>query len=501
MEKWWPDSDMKQAVFVIILLVSLPFMLQASGNDVKSQVQIIDTLILTGDVNDTLAPEVPFSESELNLLFDSLLAPWQANGYYYASCKLDRITNNDNKISIIAKIITGPRVRIGRLLFHGLNRSDPATVSRYFPQVRSSLLTEERLDFLAEVASRIDYLYLKAPLQVNMQEGYTVADIECYFTEAGPFAVTAGGGYVPDDPIGLVWHLNLELNNLFGQGRKASLLSQRRDRGHNELSIDYSQPVFWFGPGKVGITVATRDYRNSFYEFSVNSSYRLNRWRRMSTALSLAYRSVEPVGMQYPSFSVYSVEHEIQWQTVDNTFNPSCGVELSWSLLYSCRKYNSDSVLSEGIHKSFNEARISVQVEGYQRLIGSLIGHLAIYYAGLETDETLPPISELILVGGPGTLRGCRNEQYAVVRTAIFTFEPRLRFDKGYLFCFADGAYLNNRVTNENGNVLNDEFFRWGYGVGLAIQGSTRGVKLSLGWNPDISVDQARLSIVLSSEI
>jgi len=364
------------------------------------------------------------------------------------------------------------------------------------------LLTMERINLVEKAASRIDFLRLDMPIQVLLQEGYTTADLKCNFTEERQVAVTAGGGYVPDSSTGLVWYLNLKLNNLFGHGRLVSLLSQRREHNRNELRIGYAQPLFWLGPGGVEFVVATRDYRDSFYEFSLLGSYRLNRWRRISSAVSLEYRNVEPVPtLRRPSFTVYAIEHEIQWQTIDEAFNPSGGVELSWSLLYSYRRYHSDSVLSAISNRAFNETRISVHVGGYQQLIGPLVEYFALQYSGLETDEALPPVSELIMVGGPGSLRGYRNEQYAVIRTAIFTAEQRIRFDGGYLFGFADGAYLNNRVENANESVYDDESFRFGYGVGLAIHSTTRSVKLSLGWNPETSIDQARLSIEFFSEI
>ncbi|MBU8934680.1 MAG: BamA/TamA family outer membrane protein [candidate division Zixibacteria bacterium] len=488
---------MKQVVHVIILVSSLICTAHVSGNDRDQDNAIIDTLILSGSIDDTLTPGIPFSEPALTRLCDNLLTPWQDSGYYYAVIHPIRIAKNRDRISINAKVEAGPKVRIGRLLFSGLSRTAPATLHRYFPLVADSLLIERRLLSVAEAASRIGYLHFMEPIHIRALEGYTVADIECYFKEVRPVEISAGGGYVPDDPTGLVWHLDLRFNNLFGQGRCASLLSQRRERNHNELRLGYTQPVFWLGPGSAEFQVATRDYRDLFYEFLLRSSYRLDRWRETSTALSLAYRSVEPVGDR-SSFSVYAVEHQIQWRTLDNIFNPSRGVNLNWSLLYSYRRHKQDSAAT-GV--AFDETRIAISISTYQPLVGSLTGHIGLRYRGLETEEDLPPVSELVLVGGPGSLRGYRNEQFAVVRAAIITVEPRLRFESGYIFGFADGAYLNNRVADADEGVRTQEDFHWGFGIGIAVQSATRGVRISLGLNPDTPIGQARLSIEISSEI
>ena len=129
------------------------------------------------------------------------------------------------------------------------------------------------------------------------------------------------------------------------------------------------------------------------------------------------------------------------------------------------------------------------------------MGHAAFGYVGLETNESLPPPAELYYIGGPGTIRGYRNEQFAAIRSAYATLEPRLRFDSGYLFVFYEGAYINNRVAAGDGGTRADEFYRSSYGVGGAVIDGSRSVRISLGWNPEASFDQPRLSLEFSSEI
>ena len=121
-------------------------------------------------------------------------------------------------------------------------------------------------------------------------------------------------------------------------------------------------------------------------------------------------------------------------------------------------------------------------------------------YRGLETGETEPPLSELYLIGGPGTLRGFRNDRFVAQRTAFASVEPRLRFRTAYLFLFYDGAYLNRRTVADSGTVTNEDY-RYGYGLGLAVADANRSVKLSLGWNEETGFDQPRLSIELQSDL
>jgi hemolysin activation/secretion protein len=149
----------------------------------------------------------------------------------------------------------------------------------------------------------------------------------------------------------------------------------------------------------------------------------------------------------------------------------------------------------------FNETRTNVSLRFYYPLLKSLVGHLGLGYSGMETSEIFPPESELIFIGGPGTLRGYRNEQFLAQRTATGTMEPRLRFDQGYLFFFYDAAYINRPIPDTDGNARTDEFYRDGYGFGVALLNSEKSLKMSLGWNRDLTFDQPRISIQFAADI
>ncbi|MFQ5453893.1 MAG: hypothetical protein ACE5D6_06870, partial [Candidatus Zixiibacteriota bacterium] len=70
-----------------------------------------------------------------------------------------------------------------------------------------------------------------------------------------------------------------------------------------------------------------------------------------------------------------------------------------------------------------------------------------------------------------------------------------------YIFLFYDIAYINDRIPLNNNKVSTDEFYKFGYGVGLAVVDKSQSIKISLGWNRDTSYDQPRLSVQFSSEI
>jgi len=441
-----------------------------------------------------------FTAQNLNVSIDKVLESYYREGYYFARAVIGKITGAGDSLTVTLDVNKGPEVMLGEKIYTGLKRSDPGGIERYIPLDEGDILTSDRIDLAGKSAAMIPYVNYYPPVKVRPQAGYMVSDLEFAFVEKKQFNVFGALGYVPDDESGLVWSLDMKLRNLFGAGREASIYSERREKGRNILNVDYLQPFFLVGAGTLGFNVSTRDYRDEFYEFAVGGDYKTYYNPQFSTNLALGWKKVVPEG-DLPAYNSYRVTFAIEREALDYPFNPKRGLKLGWSVDFSYRRYESPKSETTLERRSYNETGTSVNLYGYHEIAGNLVGHLSLNYTGLETSESLPPLSELTFLGGPGTLRGYRNEQFPALRTAYGTIEPRLRFKTGYLFIFYDGAYLNNRVSADDESTKSDEYFRYGYGLGLSLNNPERAVKISLGWNPDLSFDQPRLSIEFSSDI
>lgn len=493
---------MSKIAYIVATLGLLAATSRAAGVAAKPRDRI-DSVYIESDSNYVIISDRAFDQSSLQAIIDDILRPYYDRGYYWASVKVDRIRKREARVELELRIIKGPVVELGGTIFTGLTRTSHDLVARYIPVRAGDTLTDETVRRAERRAGGIPFVVFHPPVVVRPHAGYTRADLEFQFSEKKQFGVEVGGGYLPDNSTGLVWHLNLSFNNLLGRGREASILSERREKGRNVLRLSYGQPVFFAGVGNLQFQVATRDYRDQFYEFSLEGEYVSRLKDDVSSGLSLGWKNVQP-SVPLPAYSRFTAQFSIEREALDSKVNPANGLGLSWSVSYSYRRYAEDSLAGAPEQRSFNETRTSVALKWYKRAAGMLVGHLGLNYVGLETNESLPPISELIFLGGPGTIRGFRNEQFTALRAAFGTIEPRLRFSNGYIFSFYDAAYLNNRVSSSSdpdGSVITQELYRYGYGVGLALHNARRSVKLSLGWNPELPFDQPRLSVEFSSDI
>ncbi len=455
--------------------------------------------IIAGSDSITL-PNLPFTPDNLDTALTIALKPSRDRGHFFARAAINRITRDSNAITLHLSVTPGPVATVADQQFRGLRRTRPDLVRRFLPLTPGDTLTTRSLTRAERAARSIGFLRLERPPSVRPDPGFTGdAVIIWRFAERRQTRLEGLVGYVPDDSKALVWTADVRLLNPFGGGRDLRLTSQRRDRGRDILDFAWRQPVFWLGTGTFSASLATRDYREQFFEFRTSAGLTTDLAPGTTTGLDLTWRTIQD-DLSQRSYSSYQIAASLSVAAVDQPLNPSEGYHLDWTAAYHHRRYQSDSVASAATVEVLNDTRLTARLAFYQPLVAGFIGHLALAWDGLETAEPLPPLSEMVLVGGPGSLRGYRTEQFAAIRAARVTVEPRWRFDQGALYVFCDGAYLSNRTQIDN-RVITRESFEYGYGLGLLLSDSARRVSLSLGWHPGIAVDQPRLAVELSLDI
>lgn len=421
-------------------------------------------------------------------------------GYHFASMQITHVRREGESVHLDVNLNRGPVVTVSEVRFAGLTRSNPMSIERRLPVLRGDTLTSLLMRSAEAAADELEHVVFQPPVRVQPQAGYETVALEFRFEERKQFHLEGSGGYIPDAKIGLVWTLRAAFTNLFGEGRQAWVHSERSEKGRNSLRLKYRQPMFLVGVGRLGFELSTRDYRDQFYEFQAGADYAARLATGWEGGLGLSFKAVTSEDDR-PAFVQYAARLSSAQQSLHPRYNPTGGWALSWSLTYAHRRYRQDSVTIDPEQQVFNDTRATVAMQIAPSLWGRLVANLGLGYQGYFTDESLPPVSELYLIGGPGSLRGYRNENFLALHAVIATLEPRLRFETGYLYLFHDGAYLNNRVRRSDSSIVTDERYRYGYGIGLAVMEPGRRLRLSLGWNPEFAFDQPRLSIEFSADL
>jgi outer membrane protein assembly factor BamA len=454
-----------------------------------------DKLIVTADSSFEQKVGGYFTKTALDDAVTLLLQEYYARGYYYVRASVGSIEREGASVVAHLQVTPGPVVTVGDLKFAGLTRTKPGYIRQLLPIRSGDTLTDALIDRVEQSAGEINFAEFIPPVLARPRFGYTQVDLELRMRERQQFLFAGGAGYVNDARSGLVWDLALELPNLFGEGKQITAQSSRREKGRNLLNLSYRQPAFWLGRGDLRADLTTRDYRDNFYEFALQTGYAVSVGKGTTVGTVLGWKRVEP--SDSIGYSRYQAGMTFQRRVLDDGVNPTHGHSLKTSVVYAHRKYSNDSA---SIGRTYNDTRAALDASVYQPVVGNLVAMLGVGFMSVETQEEFLPISELYLIGGPGTLRGFRNEQFAAQRAVLATIEPRLRFAGSYLFGFYDAAFLQRPVQEASGVSL-DESYEYGFGGGLALVTPARSVSLSLGWNRDLNIEQPYLSIKIVSSL
>lgn len=454
----------------------------------------ISALHISGDSSFVYQLDESLTQSDIENFTAQFLKSYADSGYYYAALELLEIRRTDSQLIAYYNFKQGPRLKINELRFNGLKRTSPKTIERYLSYPDSMTLTGNYLRELEDELTQIEFLEFLPPVTVVPQAGFNSADLSLNFREKRAVTFEGGAGYLPDDEGRVVWYLNLGLNNLFGGGRDLKLLSDHREKRRQLLKIDFRLPLYLLRQDYLSFNLMTRDYRDQFYEFSVGSAYEAKINRRDKIKFELGWLNVEPE-TDLPSYNIYSAGVSLTTGHLTPKYNPQKGMSLILGVDYRHRRYDNDTSYTFTGQSVYNDSKIYLKGESLIGLSRTFVNYFSLLYNGLETNEDQPPLSEMFYVGGPGTLRGFRNEQFSAIRFAVAGYEPRFYFTGGYLFGFLDAAYLSNR------RLENDQFYRFGYGFGFSLSSAQSRIKLSLGWNKDLPIDQPRLSVEFLSSL
>ncbi|HVP07693.1 MAG TPA: hypothetical protein VMS71_07620, partial [Candidatus Acidoferrum sp.] len=286
---------------------------------------------------------LPFTRENLEGAVNKILDRYQLRGNYYAHATVSEVHREENDITILVSVAPGPVVRVAGNLREGLVRTRPKVLDRYLAVHVGDTLTDSTLRVAERAAAEIPFVNFAPPVTVVSRAGYTDADLEYRFTEKKQFTFLGGMGYLPNDRTGLVWNLNIKATNLFGDGREFSIISERRELGRDLLNVSYGQPSFLLGLGWFNVSIATRDYRDQFYEFGADISYKSRITSHLTLGTALGWKRVDPANDQ-PSYRRFTAEFALTREAFDDRINPRRGGSIHAALTYAYRTYQADSL-------------------------------------------------------------------------------------------------------------------------------------------------------------
>ncbi|MDY0151932.1 MAG: BamA/TamA family outer membrane protein, partial [Candidatus Cloacimonas sp.] len=398
---------------------------------------------------------------QLPRLMQQVIGLYHSRSYLFARVQLDSLVLNPLGVAYIG-ISEGKPLRVKQYIFRGnkithdktlLSLSGLATAKNITPEILSQ--AEENILHKSYIRDCVVQPIDESSLLIRVEEGrmtFLEGVLGMSDTEAG---------------MKLSGSLRLQFLNLWGSDRAVKLFWKQIPTANKELSLAYHDSGFPGLPFAADVEI----YRSEQDSTWVKSKAAIDLYYQMllqKVGLELAGESVKP-GARRPAL-------------IESTSSRSMGA--FWD--YSRVEGGSNPI--RGIQANLRYRFIDGSVSG--KLSGSLeaggktyipittrwVGHIGIQIRNLDNEQAAT--WEQVKMGGYGTLRGYREDEFSSFRLAWTNYELRYRLNPdSRVYVFFDSGFLGKA-----NNTIKSDIFGLGGGIKVKSKLGILGIEYGLGY-------------------
>jgi len=399
---------------------------------------------------------VQFTRAVVDRAATSILSAYENSGYPFAAVTPAALVQESGYVFPSFQVAAGPRVEVGFLEFGGKPGTKAGLLQRVAGFSRSSYsgvttaTWRQRLEQSGLVLVDSEAI-VKAPATAPARERTPLDEYGVRFWVTGRRVNSASGvaGYSPADRK-LTGLAQISFHNLFDTGRRLEAGWQSAYT-RTSYRLSYTEP--WVLGTSVDLTASARqqtvDTTSAQTNLALSASAPAATWTTVS--LETGYDRFTDI-LSRTTANVVWVGTGVVLDSRDFPPNPRSGVRLN--ALTKVGNRATDSAGSGAV------AHAELGLTGFLPWGRSLtwsnsVGLRAVYSAMALTE------SELYRLGGPGTVRGYREDEFTSTRVGWFSTELRYSLDRtSSVFPFLDvGAYQDSLGWQ----------VRPGYGVGTRV--------------------------------
>lgn len=415
-------------------------------------------------------------------------------GYPFAQVSVSDVRLPETGLlDIELNIVTGPLTHFDTCRIPGV---DPSTAS-YLSRI-SRIKPGERFDN-GDILETIRifrahrFLSVNDSVELDFKDDYSVCTPVFSVRQLPTNLLEGSVGYQPaygNQSAYVRGFARVELENLFGRGRRFSFAYNKRNPISHEVSLGYYQPNLFYQPLSVSTGMEQLKFDSLYQKLSAQMTLEYGEGRSATIRISGGWGKYTPLGSVYRG-----VLHSRRW-----LWGLGSTVQITqWRLSQQV-----DLDIEYGIKQQFAFAGVEPSDTRIDdtRLRGSYMFSMPLVHrleqkiqlsgAGIVTDEQQIPPSDLLRLGGARNLRGYREDQFLCSRYVLFTFEPELILAKNARFhIFGDGAWLRQSSPGT--------LSRFGAGGGFAFSLPNGKLLIDVAWGKDDSLGDGKLYAILES--
>ncbi len=457
-----------------------------------------------------LAPGAPLIQGILEKDIDALLSRYEKLGYAFVRCSVDSLGSRPgvrgDSVDVLLRIEEGSLVTIDEVRVEGNKETDASVIMRETRLQRGEPFNPAKIDAIKERLKRLNIFSSVSDPELYVRDGHGGLLINVKEGNTNTFDGVLG--YIPPAVPGASGYLtglaSVSMRNLFGTGRKLSLLWQREDRLSQEIGVRYVEPWIFSLPVNVGGGFLQRQQDSTYVRRTVDLQTELMLSEELSVSLVFSSAKVIPASDSTTVSQAVGTNEttggiEIQYDTRDDLYSAESGVRYMTDYHYG---HKSIGAIPPGVSSAALTGgtiqRVGVDLEFYLPLFRRQVLAFGMHGREIRTGEVQP--GEMYQFGGANTLRGYRENQFMGAEIAWTNAEYRVIVARrSYLFGFLDTGYYNLPADDLLGTP-SARAFKYGYGIGIRLDTPLGNMGVSLAFGQGDTFGTAKIHIGLIND-
>lgn len=414
----------------------------------------------------------PFIQWKLARDMEKLVQLLEDSGYPFASVEIDSLAIGPfqpEKIPVRIHLVVEPddTVWIQQVIIPEDSKTKGYVIERLMLLDLPELYSQTNIDKGVERIQDIGWLNVSGDPQLLLDEtGFWLLRVTV--SEGRSVIINGVLGYDPaaDGGSRLTGHLDAAFYNIKGTGRWLSLMWDQVSNEKLEIGATYSEPWLLGGPGDLQLSGNYYDVDSTYSEREIALDYELPLNFKLNIITGIGYRAVAPdsIGqniLNIPTSREYSLQTGLEWQNLRPRTNPRKGVNSKLSVKGSYIERSGPEELFEELKRYEPIFRTELDFEAAREIFKRHVFYLGIYGRSALSSGPLP-LSDQYYLGGWGSLRGYREEQFSAEHVGWANAEWRLIVSSdAHGYAFFDAGLIRPSGRSEE--------FKFGYGIGLRL--------------------------------
>ena len=466
-----------------------------SGNEAVGKEKILEKF--------GVKPGDGFSSEKIKRGIGNILELYANLGYPLASVQIGGIEIKENPEAVVKiKILIneGPLVKINEIKIEGNKITKPYVVVRETGIRKGEIYVDRKIKKIKSRLLKLGIFDFVSDPEIFVKD--TLTGILIRVKESKTTSFDGVVGYLPGSDGGrgyFTGFLNIGVINIFGTGRKLKIRWESEGKGTQEIELKYFEPYVAGFPLNAFVSFYQRKQDSAFVvrvpKLDIEAFFPGG---NLKAFFSISQKSVIPsatqeIGYVVPESKTFDLGTGLNYDSRDEIEFPSTGVFFKTSYSLGVKIFTKPRSGKTSVRK------FSGSIEFYKRFRWFYSGVFAFKFNYFIVSGGIDE-ADVLRIGGSKTIRGYRENEFAVTRAIWSNFEHRVWVgEKSYAFLFFDAGYLFRPVIKPR-FLYKFEAFRAGYGLGVRFKTGIGIVSLSYALGRGDSFKTGKIHIGVESQ-